>query len=135
MLYIANHPHREDRLYVLLALRTLRLVTPSRGVLQKVPFIAALMRLTGTLPMVQGRSAFSVCQDTLLNGKNVLIFPQGKTTRERKTVHSGALKLSLATGCQITPILIKGRFRVQIGEPFMPDASMDIMEKVWELEG
>jgi len=117
VIYIANHPHNEDRLYVLMALRTFRLATPSRGRGRKIPLFSSLMKLTDSINVDHGNT-LEVLRSRLMEGQSVLIFPQGKTTKDRSTlVHSGAMVLSLQTGVPIVPLFIKDRFQVKVGEP------------------
>lgn len=132
---VANHPHKEDRIYVHLALWRVKIRTMSRSIVDRVWFLRWFTPLTGAFSVPKGiDAAIEVAIERIKRGHSVLMFAQGRTTRDRSvSTRRGALELALRSYSQILPIYISGRFRVKIGKPYWPKVGEDVMQKVWEL--
>jgi len=120
----------------------------------RYPFVGNVLKLARQIPVNfrDGAKAFQAAKSRLLNGENVVIFPEGILNPENKPIpiKTGAARLSLETGAPIIPVgfyvapkdtitlnpkntrpgpalrcQVKGNCFVHFGAPLMSPSSLD----------
>lgn len=81
----------------------------------KVPVVGTVMRLSGDIPLRRGkgdsvRAMLAECRRTLDAGLSVMIFPEGKRSRDGRMLpfKDGAFELAIAAQVPVLPIAIQG---------------------------
>ncbi len=103
----ANHPNATDALLLPFVLSE----TPHflmRSPALRIPIIGQILRGAGQIEVhpTDGRTAFNQACSLLEQGETIVIFPQGKYSRDHANAksRSGAVRLSLASGIPIIPL-------------------------------
>ncbi len=81
----------------------------------KVPVVGTVMRLSGDIPLQRGkgesvRAMLAECRRTLDEGLSVMIFPEGKRSRDGRMLpfKDGAFELAIDAQVPVLPIAIQG---------------------------
>jgi 1-acyl-sn-glycerol-3-phosphate acyltransferase len=107
-LIVANHPSTTDPFYLgLLSNQPVSLLIMESLFL--VPIFGAFLRLSGHIPVAQGRGrpAFDAAYRRLVRGRSVAIFPEGDLSPAQGGCcrpRNGAARLALLTGVPIIPV-------------------------------
>ncbi|MBM3123695.1 MAG: hypothetical protein FJZ87_01330 [Chloroflexi bacterium] len=103
----SNHPNASDAYYLPFILSE----TPHflmRSILFRLPIIGSILRGAGQIEVnpQNAKAAFDDALARLERGETIVIFPQGKYSRDHNGTRakSGAVRLSLASGAPIIPL-------------------------------
>lgn len=137
-LLIANHASNWDPILVATALpRDYRLRVMGKEELFRNPILAWIIRVGGAFPVNRGGAdiqAVKTAIQTIKDGQNLLIFPEGTVIRDGigkadglpAHAHSGAAVIGVRTGAIFVPVFLDGkkrlfhRTRIIIGQPYTP---------------
>jgi 1-acyl-sn-glycerol-3-phosphate acyltransferase len=105
---VANHPTTVDPALVM-TLAPERSSILIHETLFKVPVLGRYLRRAGHVPVTtgNGRAAFERAEQLLAEGRTIVIFPEGALSPPEggfHQPHTGAARLSLATGAPIIPV-------------------------------
>lgn len=109
------------------------------------PLLGPLARRLGAIPLKRGKGnlALDQAKNSLAHGESVLIFPEGRLTKDGNLgeFQSGVARLHKLTGCPIIPFAISGGFeawpkgrklphlvpvKISIGKPIDKDATTNL---------
>lgn len=148
LLFVANHNNYYDQFPIMVALdeaRPIHFLTATKMLNMKrgKPYIA-----TGAIsvdredPKDRENSSIEV-KKLLVHGKNVFIFPEGRTNRKEAFLlefKPGAMAIARDTGCTVVPVAVNDNYKkdsgdlcVRFGEPFKVKPEDDIILKTKEL--
>lgn len=137
-LLIANHASNWDPILLATALpRDYRLRVMGKEELFRNPILAWIIRVGGAFPVNRGGAdiqAVKTAIQTIKDGQNLLIFPEGTVIRDGigkadglpAHAHSGAAVIGVRTGAIFVPVFLDGkkrlfhRTRIIIGQPYTP---------------
>lgn len=137
-LLVANHASNWDPILLATALpRDYRLRIMGKEELFHIPVVSWAIRVGGAFPVNRGGAdiqAVKTAIQTIKDGQNLLIFPEGTTVRNGigKTdglpahAHSGAAVIGIRTGATLIPVFMDGekklfrRTRIIFGKPYAP---------------
>lgn len=137
-LLIANHASNWDPILLTTALpRDYRLRVMGKEELFRNPILAWIIRVGGAFPVNRGGAdiqAVKTAIQTIKDGQNLLIFPEGTVIRDGigkadglpAHAHSGAAVIGVRTGAIFVPVFLDGkkrlfhRTRIIIGQPYTP---------------
>lgn len=137
-LLVANHASNWDPILLATALpRDYRLRIMGKEELFQIPVVSWAIRVGGAFPVNRGGAdiqAVKTAIQTIKDGQNLLIFPEGTTVRNGigKTdglpahAHSGAAVIGIRTGAALIPVFMDGekklfrRTRIIFGKPYAP---------------
>ncbi len=137
-LLIANHASNWDPILLATALpRDYRLRVMGKEELFRNPILAWIIRVGGAFPVNRGGAdiqAVKTAIQTIKDGQNLLIFPEGTVIRDGigkadglpAYAHSGAAVIGVRTGAIFVPVFLDGkkrlfhRTRIIIGQPYTP---------------
>ena len=137
-LLIANHASNWDPILLTTALpRDYRLRVMGKEELFRNPILAWIIRVGGAFPVNRGGAdiqAVKTAIQTIKDGQNLLIFPEGTVIRDGigkadglpAHAHSGAAVIGVRTGAIFVPVFLGGkkrlfhRTRIIIGQPYTP---------------
>ena len=137
-LLIANHASNWDPILLATALpRDYRLRVMGKEELFRNPILAWIIRVGGAFPVNRGGAdiqAVKTAIQTIKDGQNLLIFPEGTVIRDGigkadglpAHAHSGAAVIGVRTGAIFVPVFLDGkkrlfhRNRIIIGQPYTP---------------
>lgn len=137
-LLIANHASNWDPILLATALpRDYRLRVMGKEELFRNPILAWIIRVGGAFPVNRGGAdiqAVKTAIQTIKDGQNLLIFPEGTVIRDGigkadglpAHAHSGAAVIGVRTGAIFVPVFLGGkkrlfhRTRIIIGQPYTP---------------
>ena len=137
-LLIANHASNWDPILLATALpRDYRLRVMGKEELFRNPILAWIIRVGGAFPVNRGGAdiqAVTTAIQTIKDGQNLLIFPEGTVIRDGigkadglpAHAHSGAAVIGVRTGAIFVPVFLDGkkrlfhRTRIIIGQPYTP---------------
>jgi len=107
-IFVANHPTTSDPFFLLASIKE-RTNILIKNTLFKVPLFGKYLRLSGYIPVVEGRGhiAFKKAGEYLNRGISVIVFIEGGTSPDKGGFHqpkTGAVRLALSTGVPILPI-------------------------------
>lgn len=137
-LLIANHASNWDPILLATALpRDYRLRVMGKEELFRNPILAWIIRVGGAFPVNRGGAdiqAVKTAIQTIKDGQNLLIFPEGTVIRDGigkadglpAHAHSGAAVIGVRTGAIFVPVFLDGkkrlfhRTRIIIGHPYTP---------------
>ena len=137
-LLIANHASNWDPILLATALpRDYRLRVMGKEELFRNPILAWIIRVGGAFPVNRGGAdiqAVKTAIQTIKDGQNLLIFPEGTVIRDGigkadglpAHAHSGAAVIGVRTGAIFVPVFLGGkkrlfhRTRIIVGQPYTP---------------
>jgi len=107
-IFAANHPSTLDPVMLIIALDD-RIHTLIAQSVFNIPIIGHILRIIGNIPVAdgQGKNAYQNALTKLREGKNILIFPEGRLSDETGSVgesFSGAVRLAIEAQVPIVPI-------------------------------
>ena len=134
----ANHSSAWDPILFVAAIWTgypLRIMAKKQ--LLRIPILGSILKAIGVFAVDRGNSdilAVKTAIQSLKQGWNVLIFPEGTTVRNGigkadglpAHAHSGAAVIGVRTGAILVPVFVDGekrtfhRTRIIIGQPYTP---------------
>ena len=87
--------------------------------MEKIPFIAKLMKLRGCIFLDrnnprEGLKAIQEGIDLLKKGESLAVFPEGKRSKGEKmnSFKPGALRMAIKSGVKVAPVVIKGSYKL-----------------------
>lgn len=106
-LIVANHPSLMDVVLLLARLRHVDCV--AKPSLQFNPATALAVRLAGYITQAEGAALIERCRQTLIEGRRLLIFPEGtrSVAGQALELKRGAARIALAADVPITPVIIQ----------------------------
>jgi 1-acyl-sn-glycerol-3-phosphate acyltransferase len=106
LLILANHPTLIDVVFLIALVRNADCVVKSS--LAKNPFTFVPMRVAGYLTNASGAEVISACVESLRQGNNLIMFPEGTRTPQNKPVRlqRGAAYVAIEAPRDITPVVI-----------------------------
>ena len=137
-LLVANHSSNWDPVLLATALpMDYRLRVMGKEELFRNPILAWIIRVGGAFPVNRGGAdikAVKTAMQTIRDGQNLLIFPEGTVIRNGvgkadglpAHAHSGAAVIGVRTGAVLVPVFLDGekrvfhRTRIIIGKPYEP---------------
>lgn len=138
----ANHPSQIDPLVLGVAFRR-RLTFFAAAELLTMPVLGSLVRPFHPVPVRRGQvdpGAIKECLERLGGGAALLIFPEGRISRDGRlqAPHEGLAFIALRAGVPVIPVGVmgtykvwplgtriphRGRIEVRIGKPIVPEPS------------
>ncbi|MGP3590601.1 lysophospholipid acyltransferase family protein [Vagococcus sp. WN89Y] len=105
-LVVANHPTLID--YVLLASVMPETDCLVKSALLRNPFVSGVIKAADYLVNSQADALLPACEQRLLQGDTILIFPEGTRTRpgEEMTLQRGAANIAVRCGCDLRVVVI-----------------------------
>jgi len=135
---VSNHTSVYDYAVMIFVFLSSTLRVPIAEVMFRKQPLAGFLKAMGGIQIdrdTHSLSSLSECEDVLLAGDVLLIFPEGRIPRKDETppleFKHGAAALSLATGAQVIPVYTNGsyfrkeRARVAVGTPVDVSAFCD----------
>lgn len=137
-LLVANHASNWDPLLLATALPIdYRLRIMGKEELFRIPIVSWAVRVGGAFPVNRGGAdiqAVKTAIQTIKDGQNLLIFPEGTTIRNGigksdglpSHAHSGAAVIGVRAGAVLVPVFMDGekklfrRTRIIFGKPYTP---------------
>ncbi len=117
VLFTPNHQGNFDIPLVITRLGRIHPLV-AKDSLEKVPFLAAWMKLFDCLFLDRGNPRASVktfarAEELIKEGKSVIIFPEGTRSKgeEMGEFKEGAFKIALKTGADVVPVSIDGSYK------------------------
>jgi len=143
----ANHPSQIDPLILAVAIPR-RLTFFAAAELLTMPVLGALVRPFHPVPVRRGHvdlGAIKDCLARLERGAALLIFPEGKISRDGRLQppHEGLAFIALRSGVPVIPVGVRGtyqvwplgtrvphrgRIEVRLGPPIVPDPSAAVRD-------
>jgi len=131
----ANHSGWMDPVLLIAVLRrnfSMRIMAKKQ--LFSIPLVGSFIRNMGGFPVDRGNSDVSAVKtaiQTLKEGKNLLIFPEGTRVRKPGSVRAkaGAAMIAIRSGVSMLPVYIGrnqrlfNRIPIRFGKPFFPKYS------------
>lgn len=107
LLVLANHPSLIDVVFLISLIRNADCVV--RGGLARNPFTFGPVRACAYVLNNEGPELLQSCMDSLQDGANLIIFPEGTRSRpgEALKLQRGAAQIALRAGRSITPVRIR----------------------------
>jgi len=107
-IFAANHPTTLDPIILILALKERVSALIAQSVFN-IPLIGLLLHKSGHIPVIenQGIIAYNAALKKLMNGENILIFPEGGLSEldgSTNNPFSGAVRLSLEAQVPLIPV-------------------------------
>jgi 1-acyl-sn-glycerol-3-phosphate acyltransferase len=151
---VANHPNASDAFVLPLIFRERLHCLVEEEVFQ-VPVVGRILELAGQIPVRigHGREALRAAQEKLMEGRSVVIFPEGQLNHGEglRRAGAGAALLALQTGAPVLPLgfyvpaestrtIIRhmfdrttvgrwqwgGKMYLSIGEPWLPQMRQNL---------
>lgn len=132
-LVISNHQGYADILSVLIAMDGHQIGFVAKDSLEKIPMLGRWIRNIGGLFLKRGnaREAMKSLQEggnRLMQGYNLIIFPEGTRSRETRMRHfkGGSFKMAFKAKVPILPVTIEGAYKVYEEKNTFSPATIDI---------
>jgi len=111
-IFAVNHPTTADP-FIIYSLYPNSKVLITEGVFN-VKILGKILYRLGHIPVVKsnGKEAYNKAKETLLDGKDIIIFPEGKLSQDihqTERIKTGITRLALETGATVIPIGINIR--------------------------
>ncbi len=111
-IFAVNHPTTADP-FIIYSLYPNSKVLITEGVFN-VKILGKILYRLGHIPVVKsnGKEAYNKAKETLLDGKDIIIFPEGKLSNDShqtERIKTGITRLALETGASVIPIGINLR--------------------------
>jgi 1-acyl-sn-glycerol-3-phosphate acyltransferase len=111
-IFAVNHPTTSDPFIIYSLYPNSKVLIT--GEVFNVKILGKILYRLGHIPVVKGngREAYNKAKETLLNGKDIIIFPEGKLSEDINQVErikTGITRLALETGATVIPIGINLR--------------------------